>query len=123
MKTKTKEDILKEFDKRFKQDGEDMGMYGWQDETGFGEVKKFVRDALDEIEKQIKDLVKQIVESVPVEEEDYNKAIELISKENAGNKEHMTCAAGEVFCNGYNYHVEEIKQWKKKMLGQLKNAK
>ena len=76
-----------------------------------------------EVLKAVRKYIKQVIESVPMEEEDFDKVVDLISKENGGKKEYMAYEAGEDFCNGYNYHVQEIKQWKKKMLKELQEEK
>jgi len=69
---------------------------------------------------QLKDLIKQLVESVPVEERDesvYGESA-MISPRMYGGLIAKSC--DKIKQNeGYNQHVQEIKQWKEEILKQL----
>ena len=66
------------------------------EEFYFNEVERWVKFAICQA-------IKQVVESVPVEEKEHNLDFDI----------------RDTPADGYNQHVQEIKQWKKKILKEL----
>jgi len=89
--------IEKEMEKLFYHiyDLDDMPTFRGQ----FRDYKRFKKKVIKILSKNLKQLIKQVIESVPVEED---KTKDWFSD-----------------YVGYNRHVQEIKQWKKKVLREL----
>lgn len=56
-----KEEILNSFRENYEQKDGEWGYHGWVEETGFGEVYKFLSNSLDRMEREVREeTVKEI---------------------------------------------------------------
>lgn len=67
-----KEEILNSFRENYEQKDGEWGYHGWVEETGFGEVYKFLSNSLDRMEREVREET--------IKETDANWYMEIKSK-------------------------------------------
>jgi len=116
--------IEKEFDRKFLCYKADNSKYDiWMPKLAPNSEDDEEAPRPSEIKQFIRQAIKQVVESVPVEEAfgELERKIQFNMKEELSNLGIFDEENGAL--RGANYVVDKIKQWKKKMLKELKEEK